>query len=453
VHKKKIELEELLTEKYKSELIKSLTVSDWIAINKKLKKNEGAIDFFYFNTSNYYTDTDTDKFIYGAKILSPKLSEPVILYLFITNKEIDNMLRNKPLKQNNYLGLDNPYNPDTHIVNNLIWNKIDSLLTVLEITTVYITPAGMLHNINLAALPTDNGSIFGNYYNTHILGSSSYVINYKPLYLNSEKIKEITTFGDIDYNKSNSTSIASLIENNIGYPQIAEIATRSGKSKFGYLPGTKKEIEDIANLCDKNKIPVVSYEGQNASEDNFKKLNGQHEPYVLHIATHGYFFPDPIKTNPTASELLQNKKNKHKLSEDPLLRSGLILSGANATWGKTDYFTTTTEDGILTGYEIANTDLSGCQLVVLSACETGLGDINASEGVFGLQRAFKMAGVKNVIMSLWTVPDNETPKLMNLFYNNCFKGESVHDALQHAQNEMKANGYPPYYWAGFKLLE
>ena len=150
---------------------------------------------------------------------------------------------------------------------------------------------------------------------------------------------------------------------------------------------------------------------------------------------------------------MQNKSNKYKLGDDPLLRSGLILSGANATWGKTDSFSTTTEDGILTSYEIANTDLSGCQLVVLSACETGLGDINASEGVFGLQRAFKMAGVKNIIMSLWKVDDNETPKLMNLFYNNCFKGESAHDALQHAQNEMKINGYAPYYWAGFKLLE
>jgi CHAT domain-containing protein len=448
----KIKLEELLIKEYKSELIKSITEADWIAINNKLKNNEAVIDFFNFNTSQYDTNTDTDKFIYGVRILSPKLSEPIILYLFITNKEIDQTFRDKPSLINKSTENNNPYNPDLHIINNLIWKNIDSLLSSLDISTVYISPTGILHNINLVALPTDNQNIFWNIYNTHILGSPVDVINYKPLYLNSKIIKEFISFGDIEYDKSTSNTTKNKI-NEIGYPQISEIASRSGTSKFAYLPGTKKEIQDISKIVAKNNMPIVQYTGQNASEENFKQLNGKNEPYILHIATHGFFFPNSIKTNPTSIALFQNKNTLYKLSDDPLLRSGLILSGANATWGKTDSISTTTEDGILTSYEIANTDLSGCQLVVLSACETGLGDINASEGVFGLQRAFKMAGVKNIIMSLWKVDDNETPKLMNLFYNNCFKGESVHDALQHAQNEMKINGYAPYYWAGFKLLE
>ena len=96
--------------------------------------------------------------------------------------------------------------------------------------------------------------------------------------------------------------------------------------------------------------------------------------------------------------------------------------------------------------------MSNCQLVVLSACETGLGDIKGSEGVFGLQRAFKLAGVKNIIMSLWKVPDEQTAELFELFYQNCFKEMSISEALSAAQSTMSKK-YPPYYWAAFKLLE
>ena len=343
---------------------------------------------------------------------------------------------------------------------NYLYNNInnyyltDNLIKIIDSecpinNNLFISLSGEFNYINIPCIYINKDSNLEDKYKIHLLGSTADILNYEPNYFRS--IKEIVTFGDIDFDRSNNSS--PFIKSNIGYSQISEMASRSGTSRFAYLPGTKKEIEDISKLCVKNNMPIVQYKGSNASEENFKKLNGKNKPYILHIATHGFFFADPIKTNPTTIELLQNKSNKYKLGDDPLLRSGLILSGANATWGKTDSFSTTTEDGILTSYEIANTDLSGCQLVVLSACETGLGDINASEGVFGLQRAFKMAGVKNIIMSLWKVDDNETPKLMNLFYNNCFKGESAHDALQHAQNEMKINGYAPYYWAGFKLLE
>ncbi len=186
-----------------------------------------------------------------------------------------------------------------------------------------------------------------------------------------------------------------------------------------------------------------------ATEASIKKLNGKKEPYFAHCHT-WLFFPDPeIKKqeNPIQQFNDQEKRNVFKWSDEPLLRSGLIFAGANKAWGNPDYVSNdSTEDGILTSYEISNLDLSNCQLVVLSACETGLGDIKGSEGVFGLQRAFKMAGVKNIIMSLWKVPDTQTSELMTLFYNYCFAGKSVHDALQAAQTEMKKK-YPPYYWA------
>jgi CHAT domain-containing protein len=177
----------------------------------------------------------------------------------------------------------------------------------------------------------------------------------------------------------------------------------------------------------------------------------------LHLATHGFFFPDPKKELPDVDRMLMtidsqfSKKNVYKASDDPMLRSGLLFSGANKYSGKAQE-NTITDNGILTASEISNLDLRACELVVMSACDTGLGDIKGSEGVFGLQRAFKMAGVKNMIMSLWQVPDKETSELFTEFYKLTFEGKSIHQAFKLAQLKMKEK-YDPYYWAGFVLLE
>ncbi len=143
--------------------------------------------------------------------------------------------------------------------------------------------------------------------------------------------------------------------------------------------------------------------------------------------------------------------NAFKFSENPLFRSGLLFAGANNAWlGKP---LLNIDDGILTAYEVSNLYLPNTKLVVLSACETGLGDIQGSEGVYGLQRAFKMAGVQNLIMSLWKVPDVETAEFMEIFYSNLFEGKSVNNAFYLAQNQMK-NKYrtEPYKWGAWLLV-
>ena len=109
-------------------------------------------------------------------------------------------------------------------------------------------------------------------------------------------------------------------------------------------------------------------------------------------------------------------------------------------------------NGIVTAQEISNLNLLNTDLVVLSACQTALGDINGSEGVYGLQRAFKMAGVKKLLMSLWEVPDAETAELMQLFYTNIFKGETYYTAFRKAQLVLKAKYKDPTKWAGFVLV-
>ena len=135
-----------------------------------------------------------------------------------------------------------------------------------------------------------------------------------------------------------------------------------------------------------------------------------------------------------------------------MMRSGLVLSGANHAWLESSAARDGIEDGILTAFEISQLDLSNVELVVLSACETGLGEIRGSEGVFGLQRAFKMAGVKKMIVSLWEVPDKESAELMTSFYSHWLSGKSIDEAFTQAQGNMRKK-YDPFYWAAFVLVE
>ena len=185
----------------------------------------------------------------------------------------------------------------------------------------------------------------------------------------------------------------------------------------------------------------------NATEEKFKAFDGK-SPQVLHVATHGFFLDEKSKND------LHNDPGgiAFKAQANSMFRSGLVLAGGNETWNN-ETVSEGTEDGILTAYEIAQLDLSNTNLVVLSACNTALGDIQNNEGVIGLQRAFRMAGVKQLMMSLWRIPDKQTTELMTLFYRNWLGGQSTTEALRSAQLKIKEKFSSPYYWAGFVLVE
>jgi CHAT domain-containing protein len=167
-------------------------------------------------------------------------------------------------------------------------------------------------------------------------------------------------------------------------------------------------------------------------------LNNIESSNILHFATHGYFSPRLTIKNEFLLGLNKNFDN-----------CGLALAGANNLFlkGKSSAIF---GDGVLTGNEISTFDLHNTKLVILSACQTALGDIRGNEGVFGLQRAFKMAGAEYIIASLWKVPDAETAEMMILFYENLAKKESIEDAFRNAQLKMRKK-YLPHYWAGFVL--
>jgi len=218
--------------------------------------------------------------------------------------------------------------------------------------------------------------------------------------------------------------------------------------KLSRLPATKVEIDSIATLLRKQDWHVEEYTDAAATEASILHVSG---PRILHVATHAFFLPDQI------AGVLRPSLEVPPGFEDPMLRSGLFFAGANGALqgGKAS---SDLDDGILTAYEASSLNLQGTRLVVLSACDTGLGKIENGEGVFGLRRAFQEAGAQAVLMSLWAVPDRETQELMTLFYTKWLAGEDKQQALHDAQQELRETVKirygedKPFYWGGFVLV-
>lgn len=381
-------------------------------------------------------------------VIRPGYSFPKIIPLF-EQKQLDNLLkRNNSLPEENYLNA--LYGKDNFSLYNLIIKPIDSLLQ--GVNTIYTAPSGSLYNINLSRVMSHKPDV--SVFNVHILSTTGELPRYSALQLNKDAISNSVVFGGINYDTASNSGITfQPLAYTPGFGEVVSLTNRGDISSWAYLPGTLIEAIQVEKISTKAGLKVTLLKGDEANETSFKNLNGFSSPYILHLATHGYFFPNPVQEKPRDFELMStDKKTVYKWAEDPLLRSGLILAGANKAWKNSALITDSTEDGILTSMEVANLDLSNCKLAVLSACETGLGDINGSEGVFGLQRGFKLAGVNNIIMSLWKIPDTQSVELLTLFYKNCFSGLSVHESLKQAQLTMSKK-YPAYYWAGFILLE
>ncbi len=429
---------------------------NWKQIQKELTKNDAIIEFTHFR---YFENPNwTDSIFYAAMVLRSEYESPKFILLF-EEKELENLLLDTESSKEDYLSkiyssrgvVPRKEKSQTKSLYSLIWEPLDSLLTGAE--NVYYSPTGLLHRISFPALSMKKKKYLSEKHQIHYLSNS------RKLAFQKERIpiapESLVLYGGIHYD-SDSSAIASA---NQAFEKQKSVFNLNDYSISGrgdqeinwqYLPGTEKELNKIKNLFDANNISATSIKGYQATEESFKTIGeDKPSPSILHIATHGFFFPDLKKDK----ENLALGGSGFRFSENPLIRSGLIMAGANQAWqGKP--IPDGIEDGILTAYEISNMNLSNTKLVVLSACETGLGDIKGSEGVFGLQRAFKMAGVDNIIMSLWQVPDEQTGELMEKFYSFWLNDElTIREAFQNAQKEMQTKYKDPYYWAGFVLIE
>jgi CHAT domain-containing protein len=206
---------------------------------------------------------------------------------------------------------------------------------------------------------------------------------------------------------------------------------------FRPLGYTSLEAKDLAALL-KLQPENLLVQG-NATEGRLKNLHG---PRILHLASHGFFLNDQDLPNSTE---LNSTQTETRAESNPLLRSGIALSGANARRSGPK------DDGIFTALEAAQLDLHGTELVVLSACDTGIGEVLNGEGVYGLRRALVLAGAQTQVTSLWKVSDEATRILMVDFYKRLLAGEGRSEALRHAQQNLMADPKyaHPYYWASF----
>jgi CHAT domain-containing protein len=211
---------------------------------------------------------------------------------------------------------------------------------------------------------------------------------------------------------------------------------------FQPLPGAGREALEIKAVLTEAAVLLR----EQATETAVKRAKA---PRVLHIATHGFFLGDqeapPTETHGGDSQRLSMRLRKWAAkTENPLLRSGLALAGANERRSGDD-------DGVLTALEVASLDLWGTRLVALSACDTGVGEVKNGEGVYGLRRALALAGSETQVLSLWPVSDKETRRLMAGYYRRLLKGEGRGEALRQIQLGMlkDAKLRHPYYWANF----
>lgn len=426
------ELEAELATLYTTNLNEDGTITrKWTDV--KFTSDAIAIEFSRFN---FYNPNKTDSILYVAYLYKRSWKTAKAIPLF-EEKELQNLLNvDSPNRLYVSRGSQGSFTTSVNNANKLyelIWKPLESHLQ--EIKTVYFSPDGLLHKVAFSTLSYNKGQSLSEQFQLVQLGTTGSIDKEKK----EPNKQSVVLFGGIDYEHTSVTieNSGPLVSSEIS---LIETGSRGKASGWNYLEGTLQEVNGIGKLLPSAEI--VS--GSEATEDYFKSLSGK-SPSVLHIATHGFFFEDAVSN--------ENENLVYKISNDPLLRSGLLLSDANATW-KNGKKSVAGEDGILTALEISNLDLSHTDMVVLSACDTGLGEIQGSEGVFGLQRAFKLAGVDIIIMSLWQVPDKETAEFMELLYSTWHSGIPIREAFRQTQLTMQQRYMEePLKWAAFVLIE
>jgi CHAT domain-containing protein len=304
---------------------------------------------------------------------------------------------------------------------NIYWKPFEPFLDKYQVKTIYFSPDGVFHKLNPATLfnPETEKYLLEEYDIVQVTGVKSLLNDAGRL--NSESsFKEILLVGRPDYSLGGKGVTQKVQEN----------AERSLTSLAAVdLPGTEAEVKAIDEMLSKSGVQTQMLLDTSAHETAIKnRINKD----VVHIATHGFF--------------IDAKTSKVSANDDPMLHSGLLLAGASGNDERG-------EDGILTAYEVMNLDLSQNELVVLSACQTGLGETSDGEGVYGLQRAFFIAGTKHLIMSLWNVDDAATRDLMTSFYENYLETKEVKTAFQLAQKSLIEKYTEPRFWGAFVLVE
>ena len=398
---------------------------DYQMVKGVLKDNEYLVDF-----TDFVSETQGRR--YAAYVIDREHSYPLLKSLF-AERQIDSM------------GIGHPalfYDEEVFApeIIKLLWNPIKEHF--VEGATIYYVPSQMLFQVCLESLPLEDGTLLGDHYNFVRLSSARELVKKH----SKEKSEETSAvlYGGLYYDLEPEV----MVENAKQYEHSSLIAMRGGVSDdargdsiFRELPGSKMEVERISTILKNSRFDVTPYMGIEGTEESFLNLHGK-SPRILHLATHGFYY------TPTEAEEVDYLKGYN----DAMSLSGLIMSGGNAAW-RGNKLPEGVLGGVLTANDIVRVDLSETDMVVLSACQSGQGNAT-DEGLYGLQRAFKKAGVGTIVMTLWSVSDKVATEFMIKFYEALAENDwDKHKAFEQAKSLIRKEYPNPYHWAAFVMLD
>lgn len=405
----------------------------WDEIRQKLAPDEAAIEFVY-----------AGKHVM-ALVVRPDSPSPRPVRLV----ESDTLVtRLKALDANTSAQLAvKLYNEQAVDLYDMLWAPLEPCLQ--GVRTVYFTTPGILNNLSFAAFATPDGSYLTDKYRLRQLTTTAALLKPREA---GQTPRSALLMGDIYYSPrqqlladSGRADEARGADDDLALDDFDNRGV--SREHFKYLPFTGDELANIERKLTEHRLSSADLtvrKGASATEAAFKEL-ATRKPEVIHLATHGFFVADDRDASriPYYRQRMQNMTNSMR-------RAGIALAGAEAAWCGAEGHDE--NDGILTADEVARFDLHGTRLVVLSACETALGNYSF-EGVYGLPRGFKQAGVESLLVSLWSVNDRSTSLLMSEFYRYWLEGKPVREALEQAVREVRKQYPQPYYWAPFVLLD
>jgi CHAT domain-containing protein/Tfp pilus assembly protein PilF len=453
----------------------TLDRTTWQQVRDALQPGEAAIEFARFR---FYPKTKTNS-VYCAALVITHETKDQPQYIFLgDDKQIESDAIAHFKESLATRGFQQPPEeavPGPHAYE-LVWKPLESALA--GITRVDLATDGVLNQVPLGIIPAPDGKLLMEKYDLRLVSST------RDLLRSPAPVAAPTALllGDPDFNLSEArqraalnklsnlkppTDLGALSERNevesknllLATPLAERVGNQTpstSSSTLPSLPGTGIEVKAIADLLHQHGWQATVYTGDSALK-TVVALSGS--PRVLHLATHGFFLPDPQGSSELVGDMRSLfQPGQYSALNDPMLRSGLYFAAADRTVaGKPS--PPDLDNGVLTALEAGNLNLEKTQLVVLSACDTGKGDEKNGEGVFGLRRALEEAGAQSVLMSLWSVPDKETLELMQRFYAKWLSGTEMHQALKEAQLEMREEvkrthdgNDLPYYWGAFVLV-
>ena len=404
-----------------------IKVRTLLDVQKSLSNREYSIEFISYPDSSQVIR-------YGA-IVTSNQQHPTFIRLSSFH-ELHNIMLNSGKEQT--IGINNLYlKGQDDILYHLLLEKIEPLIK--DATTVFLSPKLDLNNINFEWIPCPDGTYFGEKHKIRIVSSSSVICdNNSPIDISSASI-----FGGINYTdelkapKNKQNTFRNLVLDEIN---------DSTRASYAYLKGTAFEVDSIYSILGDHCCKTAIFKGADATETSFRNMDGN-SPSIIHVATHGFYLVGSEKHKDYF-----NRLNAYSEEDNFMLLSGILFSGSAASFVEADG-TNPLTDGVITSEEISGMDLSQTQVAILSACNSGIGSAGGHAGIGGLPLAFKQAGVKYVVASLWEVHDISTVKLMTYLYQNMLSGMEIHSALHNAQIKLSSEYPDPYYWASFFVLE